>query len=338
MATRVYKDAEGNFRRNNDIFPEDQYRLVYSPDQTKAGIFGKDNYFPFVDMQLIAEYLDESNTPYVDAQALEAALSGLISTSVFDMLNDNNFALKVQFGQVRGVYSVNKFGENPSIDAGSAPEDVWDFGGLYNFSTSDAIDVISSSNASDAVLITIEGLDANWDRVIQDVQLVGQNKIVLSTPLIRVYRAFNSSNISLIGDVYIYEDTTVSGGIPSDTSKIRAFVKASANQTEMLIYPVPRGKTMAYVEGFIAISRAGGVSGAAGFVFLQRPFEKVFRVGRRIALNSQGSSNWRAVYSIPLILPEKSDILFRCEEVSANSTGVSGGFQAFIFDNAIWGL
>jgi len=338
MSVRVYKDDEGNFRRNNDIFPEDNYRLVYNPSQTQAGIFGKDSYYPFVDMQLISEYQNENGIPYADAAALEDALSGLISTSVFDLLNDNNFALKVQFGQIRGVYSVNKFGENSEIDTGSTPEDVWDFGGEYIFSTSAVIDTISSSSALDAVDITIEGLDANWDRVIQTIKLDGQNKVALSTALLRVYRAFNSNGAELNGDVYIYEDTAISGGIPTDTTKIRAFMKAEANQTEMMIFSVPANKTMMYMEGFIAISRPGGVSGSADLTFKRRDFEKVFRVGRRISLNSQGSSNWRAVYTVPLIINEKSDIVFRCEAVSANSTGVSGGFQAFIFDNVIWGL
>jgi hypothetical protein len=338
MAIRVYKDSAGNLRKENDLYMIGKYRIVYNPAQTHAGIYDYDSYSDFVKTQPIGEYLDESGTPYADATALERALEGLITMNIFDLLNDNNFALKVQLGQVRGVYSINKFGENPSIDTTSDPEDIWDFGGLYNFSTSAIIDTISGSDALDSINVTIEGLDANWDVVVQTVTLLGQTKVPLPTSLIRVYRAFNANGVNLLGDVYIYEDTAIVGGVPTDASKVRAFIKASANQTEMLIYPVPNGKTMAYMEGFIAISRAGGVSGTAGFVFLQRPFGKVFRVGRRIALNSQGSSNWRAVYTIPLILTEKSDVLFRCEEVSANDTGVSGGFQAFIFDNEIWGL
>jgi len=263
-------------------------------------------------------------------------LSSLFNSGILEMLKNPTFTTQVALGKIPGVYAVNKFGENSEITTSSDPEDVWDFGGIYNFSTSAAIDVVSSSSALDAVLITVEGLDANWNRVIQDVQLIGQNKILLSTPLIRVYRAFNANVTDLIGDVYIYEDTAISGGIPTDTSKIRAMIKAASNQTEMMIYTVPAGKTAVYLEGFVSVSKGGGVAASADMLFKTREFGKVFRVRRRISINSQGSS-WRAVYSIPTILKEKSDVVFTCETVSA-TLGVSGGFQALIFDNNIWEL
>jgi len=338
FSQRVYSDTEGNFRINDNIYPKNEYRLTYGTGKLSAAIYGKDNYFELVKFQPITSYLDESGTPYADAAALEAELAGIISTNVFDLLNDNNFAIKVQLGQIRGVYAINKYGENESIDTGSAPEDIWDLGGIYTFSTTAAINSISSSNASDNVEITIEGLDANWDRVIQTINLTGQTRLALPTSLIRVYRVFNSNTTPLLGDVYVYENTALSGGVPIDVSLIRAQVKASANQTEMMIYSVPAGKTLVYVEGYVAISKSGGVASSAVFTQLRRDFGKVFRVGRRISLNTQGTGTWRAVYTIPLVFQEKSDIVFRCESVSANNTGVTGGFQGFVFDNVIWGL
>lgn len=334
---RVYSDVDGNFRVNDNIYPKNEYRLTYGNGKTSAAIYGKDNYFELVKFQPISSYLDESGTPYTDAAALEAALQGVISMNIFDLLNDNNFAIKVQLGQIRGVYAVNKFGENSEIATTTDPEAIWDFGGLYNFSTSAIINSISSSNNSDVVEITIEGLDANWDVVVQTVTLTGQTRAPLTTSLLRVYRAFNNNGVDLLGNVYIYEDTPLTVGVPTDTSKIRAEIKAGVNQTEMMVYSVPAGKTMVYVEGFIAISRGGGVAASAEVTFRTREFGKAFRLRRRIALNTQGSSSWRAVYAVPVLFPEKTDIVFRVELVSA-TLGVSGGFQAFIFDNAIWGL
>jgi hypothetical protein len=82
---RIYKDSEGNFRRENDIFPKNNYRLVYNSDQSKAGIFGKDNYYPVVDFQLIEKFKDEDGIPYASAEELEDALNGLIKTATTDV-------------------------------------------------------------------------------------------------------------------------------------------------------------------------------------------------------------------------------------------------------------
>jgi len=335
MAVRIYKDAAGNYRRNNDIITIGDYRLNYNADRTRASIRGATDYFPLVDIQLVTDYQDEGGTPYADYLELEAALEGLITVNISDMLNDSNFALQVGLGKIRGVYTVNKFGENPEVTSQSAPEDIWDFGGLYNFSTSAIIDSISSSGA-DTIEMSVEGLDANWDRVIQTVTLTGQVRVALPTPLIRVYRSNNADSIDLVGDVYIYEDTTLSLGIPVDTTKIRALVKADSNQTEMMVFAVPSGKTAAYLEGFVSIARGGGVAANADFTLRTREFGKVFRVQRRISINSNGGA-WRSVYSVPTIMTEKTDLIFRCEAVSA-TIGVAGGFQAYIFDNVIWGL
>lgn len=264
-------------------------------------------------------------------------LSSLFNSGVLELLKNPTFTTQVALGKIPGVSFINKFGENPEIATNSDPEDIWDFGGIYNFSTAAIIDTISSSSGSDTTNITVEGLDVNWDLVIQTVPLTGQSKVVLPTSLLRVYRAFNSNGDDLIGDVYVYEDTAISIGVPSDASKIRAQIKADSNQTEMMIYSVPAGKTALYMEGFIAISRGGGVSATADMTFKSRLFEKSFRLKRRISLNTQGSSSWRAVYSIPIVLPEKSDLIFRCETVSA-TVGMSGGFQALLFDNELWEL
>lgn len=263
-------------------------------------------------------------------------LSSLFNSGILELLKNPTFTTQVALGKIPGVYAVNKFGENQEIETTTDPEDVWDFGGTYNFSTSAIIDSISSSSGSDNIAITVEGLDSDWNVVVQTITLTGQVRAPLTTNLIRVYRAFNANGVNLIGNVYIYENTALSLGVPVDTSKIRAQIKATSNQTEMMIYSVPAGKTAVYLEGFVSISRGGGVAASADMTFRTREFGKVFRVRRRISINSQGGA-WRAVYSIPTILNAKSDVIFRCETVSA-TVGVSGGFQALIFDNELWEL
>ena len=98
----------------------------------------------------------------------------------------------IALGQIPGYSSVNKFGENPDVDTGTGPEDVWDYGGMYTFSTSADITQISSDDNSDTQVLTVIGLNSAWAEVTQTKTLTGTTPATLDTPLIRVYRAYNS--------------------------------------------------------------------------------------------------------------------------------------------------
>ena len=47
---------------------------------------------------------------------------------------NKTFAEGIALGDVIGYELIDKFGENPDVDTAAA-EDIWDYGGLYNFST-----------------------------------------------------------------------------------------------------------------------------------------------------------------------------------------------------------
>lgn len=306
-------------------FNENELRIVYNIngdyDLYRIDYGSYDNiYYNSVAVASIDELQD----------ILERLSSGLV-----DATTSPNFHIKAPLGLIPGVSVVSKSGNNPSIDIGS-PEDIWSFGGLYTFSTSAIIDSISSSDVADTQQIQVEGLDANYDLVIQLINLNGQNRVVLPTPLLRCFGAFNNNSLNLAGDVYIYENTPITGGVPDDPSKVRAYIEQDAQQTEMIIYTVPNNKTLVYTEGHIALSKS--IASAAVLTLRSRLIGKIFRVKRSIALNSQGTGTWRAVYSVARVLPSKTDLLFRCDEVSNNNTGVSGGFEGYLFDNTIWGL
>ena len=255
---------------------------------------------------------------------------------ILSRLASPNFNILASLGKVNGVATISKFGENPDVSTNSTPETIWSYGGVYVFSTTAAIDTISSSNAGDSQEVTITGQTADNIEVTQTAILNGQSKVVLTTPLFRIYRAFNSNSSDLLGDVYIYEDDTIVLGVPQTANKVRLMIPIGSNQSEMMVYTVPAGKTLVYTEGFIAISRS--IAGAADFILKSRAKDGVFRVQRRISLNSQGTGTWRAVYSVARVVSEKSDIVFECVNASANNMGLSGGFEGFLFDNVTYGL
>ena len=240
------------------------------------------------------------------------------------------FQYEVALGNIEEHYVMNKFGENPNIDTGTDPEDVWDYGGIYTFSTTNDIDTISSSDAGDNMVITIEGLDENCNIVVQNATLNGQNKVTLDTPLMRVYRAYNAGSTDIAGDVYIYVDGAITDGVPNTAADVRAMIRNGNNQTLMCIYTVPAGFTALFTAGYVAFSKAVPTSATADFTWRARPVGGVFQVKSKIGLTTTGSSTWDYTYGIPVALPEKTDILIRCEEVSANNISVSGGFDLML--------
>lgn len=241
---------------------------------------------------------------------------------------NKTFAEGIATGDVQGYELIDKFGENPDVDTAAA-EDLWDFGGIYVFSETNDIDRLSSSDNSDDQDIKIEGLDLNYFPVTQTVTLNGQTPVALDKPLLRVFRMINVGATDIAGDVYCFVNSAVTLGIPDDDSKVRAVIKNGNNQTLMMIYTVPANRTLYYLQGFIAISRAQ-VTTSADFTLRTRVPGGIFQVKRRISLVSQGSSHWIADYPSPRVIPSKTDIVFRCDAVSANNTGVSGGFSGYL--------
>ena len=239
--------------------------------------------------------------------------------------------LSIAQGKVAGTSSVRKFGDNPSIDTNTAPEDIWEFGGIYNFSTTADIDSISSSDAADTQEVVVQGLDTNWNEVSQTITLNGQTRVALTTPLLRCYRAYNNNGTDLEGMVYIYVNTAISSGVPSDDTKVRAVIDSHHNQTLMAIYTVPAGKTAYFMSSYVSLSNSKSTS--AIMTFRMRLEGKVFRVVNKIAIQSTGSSQFVRNPAIPGSFPEKTDLAIRCEEVTANGVGVSAGFDLVLVDN-----
>lgn len=238
---------------------------------------------------------------------------------------------EVALGNVVGSSSVNKFGENPDIDTGTVPEDIWDFGGTYTFSTTTDIDSISSSETGDTIEIIIQGLDVNWELVTQAVTLDGQTRVALTTPLIRCFRAYNPNGTLLVGTVYIYVNGTLAGGVPTDSTTVRAIITPEHQQTMMCIYTIPSGKSGLLLGSYVSLSNTRAT--AAKLVMRGRTFNGVFRTMASVALATVGNSSFIRKPAVPSFIPEKTDIVMRCTEVTANGTSIAGGFDLILKDN-----
>jgi hypothetical protein len=136
-----------------------------------------------------------------------------------------------------------KFGKNPNVDT-SARSTIWytgqdDANETYVADNVNSINKISSSNASDTEEVSIVGFTmsgGNFTRVTQTATLNGQNKVTLGTALNRVERVAHNdqSSTDLVGEVYVYEDLDppLSGGKPTNTTKIHITIPEGENQSQ----------------------------------------------------------------------------------------------------------
>ena len=162
-------------------------------------------------------------------------------------VDEKDFMLEIPAGNISGQSSVNKFGANALITAGTE-EDIWDGGGTYSFPTT--ADITHIRQAVDQATmqgetIEVQGLDTNWDLTVQDVVLDGSDTttaVALTTALKRVFR------MKVMADVVTTEDVelrNVGGGTTY------AIIQAGLNQTLMAIYTVPNGKTAYLAQWYV---------------------------------------------------------------------------------------
>lgn len=243
----------------------------------------------------------------------------------------SDWLIEVAKGNVTGYSIVNKFGHNPDIDAGVIT-DIWDYGGLYTYPTVAAVNYISSDNILDTQIITVEGLDANWEFQRVNVVLDGQNKTQIGTTetWMRVFKAYNSDSTEFSGTVYIYENDTVVLGVPQTDAAIKAFLSTTAQQTEMALYTIPANKTGYLIQKRWSLNDSG--STRAIVTMMVREFGGIFRSKGLNALKNSGVSLIEIDYPLPLVIPEKSDILMRCRETTSNNTGITGHFSILLVD------
>lgn len=231
--------------------------------------------------------------------------------------------------------SLLKFGKNIDIDTGTR-ETVWtgpDANETYV--TTNIIDTISSSSASDTQNVVIEGhtvtgtgTNAQFTFVVQTATLNGQNKVVLSTPLARVSRAYDASTTPFAGDIYIYEDDTITGGVPNTSSKVHMNILGASGDTQSFKCATTFSNTDYFLctGGWASINRS--VTAVVDFRFEVRQVGGVFRPVSAISLTSD--SGYADIFFNPyVIIPKNADVRVTAE-TGTNNTIVDASFQGYL--------
>jgi len=228
--------------------------------------------------------------------------------------------LQVSRQQVENHKRLFKFGFNPDING--TEETVWDAGGIYVYPSA-AVAMTATTDAGtpaddNGVKILIQGLDANYNEVSQEVTLAGVGTATTTQTFIRVFRAYVSGSQAPTGTINITNGGTT-----------YARVSLGDNQTLMSMWTVPAGYT-AYLSH---LNIASGTPTGGQYMLVKlvaREFGGVFRTQLKQSIGSNGVADF--VIEYPLSFLEKTDIEVRASGSGANNL-VSSDFTIIYIKN-----
>lgn len=248
-----------------------------------------------------------------------------------------DFPLEVSKGNVPGHALLTLFARNTNVGS-TGTETIWDYGGDYTYLTANTQLYVSSTSASDTnVLVVIQGLDEDYNEVTATATLNGQNQVAISlSTFFRVHNLFTSpaSSATPVGDVYLAESDTLTGGVPNTASKIKSMIKLARDATGAIIdtgtdfasdnfshngfYTVPAGKTAYAYYAVVFIGKNDDVT-LSGRIRLQPGGVWWNRSPSELYQNAPVQE-----FQTRLGIPEKTDLEWRC---IAGTAGAAINFQ-----------
>jgi hypothetical protein len=259
-------------------------------------------------------------------------------------------ATSIALGRYPGVYMVDKFGENPAV--GTTEEDIWQIGGKETLLTTAQTMYASCTDNVNGVgqVIKVDGLDADWDEQTGYATLTGQTQAPVvaadgsAQTWMRVHKAFQvSAEPDPVGDVYIAESDTLTGGVPDTTTKVHGYIDYTdaAQQTEKAMYTVPRDHHAMILEYHGSLLNATGTArwlrmsieiqeladGATVAAPAWRPFRRVLEGG----MTTEANSSYERILENPVVIGPLTNVHLR--GTASASCNLAGGFTLLVFHN-----
>lgn len=238
-------------------------------------------------------------------------------------------SLKIAAGVYPGVHCINKFGHNPAVASG-ATEEIWDGSATYVFPAT-ALMVKMSQTTDQAAMqgetVEVQGLDADFEAVTQDVVLDASNTttpVVLGTALIRVNRMFIKSAVVADQSIRLHN---------SAESQDYSVILVPNQQTAQAIYTVPAGVTAYCSSYYMAhVPTSGQTFTSLTIKLLQRQnaTSEAPRLVHELGLAPNGHIAHE--FSPYVKFPEKTDIYITATTVAAAANTVAG-FDLILVDN-----
>lgn len=245
---------------------------------------------------------------------------------------DGNFNLQLARGQIYNHSHVFKYGFNAAV--GTTAETIWLQGAAYNWIPTAAAMKVSSASANDtaagtgARTIRVEGLDANFDVLTEDVTMDGQTQVTTTGVFYRVHRAYVLTAGSVNtndGIIYVYTGTETTG-TPDVAGTVYTTIGAGEGQTLQAIYTIPAGYT-----GYMTQIEAGSKDGtnATTITLRTRVNGGAFRTQQKFIVFKSTSQLY---HDIPITIAEKTDVEVQ-GDAAASTTDVAASFDLILVKN-----
>lgn len=235
--------------------------------------------------------------------------------------------------------TLRKFGAKT---IGTSRATIAPLGGELNetYVSTNVIDRIVSSSTSDTAKTvnieyhTISG--GNFTFGVQSATLTGQAPVTLATPCARVSRIYNTGATELVGNVYVYEDGTITtpANGPDDATTIHAQIPAGDQSTHKASTTLSSVDYMFITEaGAAVVDAAPGVGGTYIDIDLEiRNAGGVFRKVIEWGVSSDGLNTAVLQFDPVIIVPANSDIRIRAlsSKADIDVTAFFSGYLASV--------
>lgn len=287
-------------------------------------------------LDLSDDDIKQTSQAYPEEELLFNAIKIEFHTS--DRVDLTNIFFEHTQSSIDSYYN-HKWGNNPDIDTGNK-ETIWDGQDEYIFTTTPQDYYLSSSSASDVgnkIVGELRGVRTDGSTIRQPYEVLtnGQNKVLIPIDFVAdaSNRARNKTEPAkpLLGNLYVYEDTAIVGGVPVDLSKVRSIIPIGVESTRQAVESFPEyietGQRVAYVKLYkwsATAIRNRSTSGLAELVVAEKGQTPI------VIDNDGFSEDTKAGRSYgdrtPLIIQAGSDVYINISELSVNSVSMIGGF------------
>jgi hypothetical protein len=224
-----------------------------------------------------------------------------------------------------GLSSQNKFGRNEDVDG--ALEHVWSNGGTLTYLAAAEAMTLTSSNVNDVGTYRVQGVDASYDELIENVVNNGTVGVDSTGSFLRVYRMVDISDGGPEGTCNLGTITATS----KTASTVQATIAPGEGQTLMSHFTVPAGKS-AYVTRWQINVDKTAASATVDFNLMVRPQNGCFNIKKHLGL-STGAQSYADDEFFPYFkVEEKSDIRIDSKSSSTNAD-VGASYDMILRDN-----
>lgn len=198
------------------------------------------------------------------------------------------------------------------------------------FNDGDTYRVVTPASTG-ASVIHVYGLDSDMYEAEEFIVMNGTNNVATTRTYWRIYRLHNdgaaSRTVSNVGNITATAVTDAT---------VTAQINAGNGGTGMAMYTVPKGKT-AYMTNFYGSMTQKTAANSADITLRQTKFAGPGGAGSVVehfeSVNNAGTSHFQNFFIPYKRFEEQTDIWVRCDEVTANATSISAGFDLILVDN-----